>query len=328
MAQAGLGKIVAVTGASGYVAGEVIHQLLAKGYTVRGTVRSLQDPVKTQHLKDTFKGLELFEADLLKPSSFDECFKGCHAVMHTASPFLTSWTDPQKDLIDPAVNGTKNVLASVEKHLDTIKVVVVTSSSAAIVAQEAHLAGPDKVWTESDWNTTSTLSAGPYRLSKYLAEKAAWDWSEGKPVRLVTVCPTFVLGPPHSSRADSTSVSTVIGFLDGSAKKTGTNPTCFGAVDVRDVGAVHVACLENASASGRYQASSPTGITPLELATMLQSSFGEKYPLPQTQNGEVTHRPLYGCERVTKELGIPLTPISKSMVDMANALIGFGLIKQ
>jgi nucleoside-diphosphate-sugar epimerase len=40
----------------------------------------------------------------------------------------------------------------------------------------ANSVDPEKVYDESDWNTTSTLTQGPYRLSKYLAEKAAWDW--------------------------------------------------------------------------------------------------------------------------------------------------------
>lgn len=103
------GKIVAVTGASGFVAGEVIKQLLEKGYTVRGTVRSLNDQTKTKHLTETFSGLQLYEADLLVPGSFDACFQGVNAVYHTASPFLKKFDDPQKELIEPALLGTKNV---------------------------------------------------------------------------------------------------------------------------------------------------------------------------------------------------------------------------
>lgn len=56
--------------------------------------------------------------------------QGADFVFHTASPFFREVTDPQKQLIGPAVNGTKNVLASVAKHKDTIKRVVLTSSFA------------------------------------------------------------------------------------------------------------------------------------------------------------------------------------------------------
>ena len=62
--------IAVVTGAGGFVATELINQLLSKGYTVRGTVRSVSDASKVQHLTklgDALPGkLELREADLLQ----------------------------------------------------------------------------------------------------------------------------------------------------------------------------------------------------------------------------------------------------------------------
>ena len=79
---------VAVTGASGYVAGQVIKCLLDNGYTVRGTVRSVSNKEKVAHLERTFPGLQLFEADLLKEGSFNECFKGLFC--HTFSSFVCS----------------------------------------------------------------------------------------------------------------------------------------------------------------------------------------------------------------------------------------------
>ena len=61
---------VVVTGATGFVASELVKQLLEKGYTVRGTVRSLQNESKVQHLKRLGKALPgrltLLEADLLQ----------------------------------------------------------------------------------------------------------------------------------------------------------------------------------------------------------------------------------------------------------------------
>ena len=67
--------VVLVTGASGYIATHVIKQLQEAGYKVRGTVRSLTDEAKVKHLNDlcpdaAFK-LELVEADLTKPDSWD-----------------------------------------------------------------------------------------------------------------------------------------------------------------------------------------------------------------------------------------------------------------
>ena len=127
-------KPVLVTGATGYVAGVLIQQLLEKGLTVHGTVR---DPSKTdrfeylQKIADASPGtIKFFKGDLLAPGSFDEAMSGCSTVFHTASPFTMEVKDPQKDLIDPAVLGTENVLNSANKT-PTVKRVVVTSSCAA-----------------------------------------------------------------------------------------------------------------------------------------------------------------------------------------------------
>jgi len=49
-AEIGNQKIVLVTGASGYLAGHVVNILLEKGYKVRGTVRSLKDNKKNEHI--------------------------------------------------------------------------------------------------------------------------------------------------------------------------------------------------------------------------------------------------------------------------------------
>jgi len=106
---------VAVTGASGYIAGPIINLLFERGYQVKASVRSLSDPTKTSHLKTLFPSLQLFEADLLKEGSFDEAFKDCDFVIHTASPFQLQVSDPQKDLVDPALKGTLNVLNAVKK---------------------------------------------------------------------------------------------------------------------------------------------------------------------------------------------------------------------
>lgn len=74
--------------------------------------------------------LTLHEADLLKKGSFDEIVKGADYVFHMASPFLSSWEDTQKELVEPALSGTTTVLESVAKSKDTVRRVVLTSSLA------------------------------------------------------------------------------------------------------------------------------------------------------------------------------------------------------
>jgi len=123
-----------VTGGSGFIALELISQLLQRGRKVHATVRSLQNEQKVAPLMrlqaEHPNMLELFEADLLKPGSFDEAVEGCSVVYHLASPFLMAEQikDGQKQCVDPALKGTQNVLNSVNAA-EAVKRVVLTSSS-------------------------------------------------------------------------------------------------------------------------------------------------------------------------------------------------------
>jgi hypothetical protein len=46
--------------------------------------------------------------------SFDACFDGVDYVLHTASPFQLNVKDAQKELIEPALQGTLNVCMASE----------------------------------------------------------------------------------------------------------------------------------------------------------------------------------------------------------------------
>ena len=146
---------VLVTGGSGYIASWVVKYLLEEGYTVRATVRNLRSEDKVAHLKAMereYSGkLQLFEADLLTEGSFDESMKGCDVVIHTASPFfIKGLKDAQKQLVDPALQGTRNVLETANRA-ESVKRVVLTSSVAAIMGDNVDaLNKVNRTMTEED----------------------------------------------------------------------------------------------------------------------------------------------------------------------------------
>ncbi len=190
-------KPVLVTGATGYVAGWLIKELLKDGITVHAAVRNPLDKKKTAHLDEIAaksKGsIRYFKSDLLTEGSYFEAMQGCELVFHTASPFTTNVKDPQKELIEPAVKGTENVL-NTANNTASVKRVVVTSSCAAIYTDASDCAmAPDGIVTEEIWNTTASLDYQPYSYSKTLAEKKAWEIA-GKQSQwdLVTINPALV----------------------------------------------------------------------------------------------------------------------------------------
>jgi nucleoside-diphosphate-sugar epimerase len=272
-----------LSGITGYIASRIAMYLLREGYSVHGTLRDINDKKKTAHiekLQSDFPGqLSLFEADLMKEGSFEKAMKGCDIVIHTASPFFIEKSkDPEKDLIEPALMGTRNVLQTVEK-ISEVKRVVLTSSVAALYGDAGEInTAPGRIFTEEHWNTTSTAKHQPYSYSKTLAEREAWEiYGQQKRWGLVTINPGFVLGPSLSSRVDSTSNATMIQLGDGSFK-SGVPELTMGIVDVRDVAKAHIMAAVNNDAKGRHILVAES-LSFLEMSGMLREKYAD-YPLP------------------------------------------------
>ncbi|MCH9815662.1 MAG: aldehyde reductase [Actinomycetia bacterium] len=275
---------ILVTGASGYVAGWLIKDLLAAGHTVHGTVR---DPDKTSsvaHLRQmdqTAPGtLKLFQADLLQEGSFAEAMAGCQVVMHTASPFiLTGITDPQEQLVRPALLGTENVLETANQT-DSVRRVVLTSSVVATVgdAMDLRESGKNAI-TEDDWNTTSNAEHQPYAYSKTVAERRAWEMVNNQDRwDLVTINPGAVFGPSLAPGSKSASIDLLVQLGDGRAKM-GVPALELGIVDVRDVAQAHIQAAFRPEAKGRYLTCN-TSLTLMQMANILRGRYAGDYPFP------------------------------------------------
>mmetsp|Transcript_8025 Transcript_8025/g.7966 ORF Transcript_8025/g.7966 Transcript_8025/m.7966 type:complete len:355 (+) Transcript_8025:150-1214(+) len=276
---------VLVTGATGYVAGWIVKRLLEAGVTVHAAVRDPSNHDKLRHLEElknsTSGDLKFFKADLLKEGSYAESMAGCKVVFHTASPFTSKITDPQKDLVDPAKLGTKNVLETANKT-ESVSRVVLTSSIVAIYGDNKDLVSlPNNTITEDQWNTSSSLTHNPYPYSKTMAEKEAWDiYEKQNRWNLVVLNPSLVFGPGLNSNATSESFSIMKWFGNGLMKR-GVPDIALGVVDVRDLADAHLKAAFVQNAHGRYIVSAHN-TSLLGIGKALSPEY-DSYPIPKSK---------------------------------------------
>jgi nucleoside-diphosphate-sugar epimerase len=335
-----------VTGASGFIAQQLILDLLEQGHSVRGTVRSL---AKGDALRKTLarhdaraSEIDLVEADLESDAGWAEAVAGVDVIHHLASPFPMGAPKNPDDLIRPAREGALRVLRAARAA--GVDRVILTSSCAAIAYGWGD-ALPD-VLTEKDWSNTNNESDCPaYPASKTLAEKAAWDFAqgEGRGIQLTTINPVGVFGPIRSGDV-RTSVG-IIGQL-----MTGKFPALPDAgiqiVDVRDVSAAHIAAMNDPASIGERYIVADEFLTMKDLAEMLRNAFPDRASKIPTRRMpdfvvrlmalfsadmktiaiELGKRRFASSEKVRKLLGRDLIPAEESIHASAETLIEYGAV--
>jgi len=331
--------VTCVTGANGFLAAWILDALQRRGHDTRGTVRNRRKP-------GPGAGVTLFEADLLAPGSFAPAFDGCRTVIHCASPYKLNVQDPQRELVEPALEGTRNVLATCART-PTVRRVVLTSSMAAVTDE------PDsaRILTEDDWNRKSTLQRNPYYFSKTLAERAAWDFmaAERPAFDLVVLNPFMVIGP--SFTPDLNTSNKVLADLLNGVYPAIVSLT-WGFVDVRDVAEAHVRAVETEGAQGRYLCAADAVPMRDVIGWMRESGYGgPPYRLPRfslanpagnwiaklasyAQPRDVgtylrTHLgrvPRYDTSKIRRDLGLDYRPVRETVGETLQDLEKWGHI--
>ncbi|KAL5707142.1 Tetraketide alpha-pyrone reductase 1 [Ranunculus cassubicifolius] len=252
----------------------------------------------------------------MEEGSFDDAIMGCEGVFHTASPVLGPKSDPQTEILDPAVNGTLNVLRSCKKNPQLKRVVLTSSSSTVRVRDDINPAIP---LDESSWSSTQLCQRLKiwYPLSKIMAEKAAWDFAQENGIDLVTILPTFIIGPSLPSDLCSTA-SDVLALLKGDTEKFSWHGR-MGYIHIDDVALSHILVYENPNAHGRYLCSSLV-VDNTELASFL----AKRYPLlsiPDPNRYKRLERPYYELDTSKlKSLGIKFKGIEEMFDDCVASL--------
>lgn len=250
-------RTVFVSGASGFIAQNIVKLLIEKGYNVIGTVRTAEKGESLKKCLASEKFTYEIVPDISVEGAFDKVLEKhseINVLLHTASPFFYDTTDPENDLVLPAINGTKNILKAVKQYGAQIERVVITSSDAAIYSADDEQ-NSDLSFNESNWNSISYEDAikdpiAAYYGAKTFAEKAAWDFvkENDSNFKLTAVNPVYVFGPQAFA-------SEVKGKLNTSNELINTltklGPSDLfdndkgGFIDVRDVAKAHLMAFES-----------------------------------------------------------------------------------
>lgn len=331
-------QTILVTGGSGFVAAHVLNSFLTRGYNVRTTVRSeaTADKVRKTHSKYTESGQLTFAIvkDVAQAGAFDEAVKGVDGVVHTASPFQLAVENNVRDLLDPAVKGTTEILEATHKYNPGVKRVVITSSFASIIDPFQGLR-PGHVYTEADWNPTSWEDAAStpngaiaYLASKVYAEKAAFKFVEEKKPNfsIATICPPMIYGPNAHLVEDfaklNTSSAEIYSFINGS--KTEVGDAAFPAfADVRDVAEAHVLAYEKEEAAGQRYLISTGNYSNQQFCDVIRKHFPElKDRVPEGTPGAPLGE-MYRTDnsKAKRELGLKFHTLEETVVDSVKNLL-------
>jgi dihydroflavonol-4-reductase len=216
-----------LTGATGFVGGALLRELLARGWEVRILVRPGSQRTNLKGIPESF---EVANGDLRDRESLRRAMDGCDHVFHVAARY-SLWNPDPLEIYRDNVDGTRNVLevaakAGVERVVYTSTVGVLRAPDNGQPADESSLAEVDDIH-------------GHYKRTKWYAEECARQMADGG-LPVIIVNPSTPVGP-HDVKPTPTG-RIIVNFLRGlmpAYTDTGLN-----IVPVEDVARGHILAAE------------------------------------------------------------------------------------
>ncbi|MGH7666580.1 MAG: NAD-dependent epimerase/dehydratase family protein [Candidatus Dormibacteria bacterium] len=225
---------VLLTGASGFVGAAVLHELRRSGYPVRALVR------RPERLSAA-EGVEPWVGDITDLAAVTAAASGCRVVIHCAADYRLSLRPCEVGrMIAVNVGGTANVLAACGRA--GVRRLVHCSTVGTLAFQRSG-----RVCTEVDTASSPALLAGPYKRTKWAAERLVLE-RPPQGLEVVVVQPSTPVG--RGDLRPTPTGQTIWDFLSGripAVVDTGLN-----LVAVEAVGRGHVLAMERGEPGRSY----------------------------------------------------------------------------
>lgn len=239
-------ETVGIIGGSGFIGSYITKIFLEENFKVKVSSTNIKNPSKYEHLfnLDNAANLKIAPLDVRDKNILGNFVNGCEIIVHAGTPFILDSGDPQSEIMEPTILGTRNLLEIIEKSENCRKVIFLSSVASWNTSfPMAPSFYPSRhVFTEQD---TPFMNGddNPYALAKFIANAEVEVYAKkhtDTSCEIVSISPVVVIGNSLSARNDSTS----IGFQYLVKNKIAPNPliqmwfdtdAVFAMVDVRDV---------------------------------------------------------------------------------------------
>lgn len=252
-------KTVGIIGGSGFIGSYNTQKFLNEGYRVKVSATDISKKDKYEHLLKlkNAENLEIVQLDVTNKAELSNFLQGCEIVVHGGTPFQLDVKDPQTELFDPTIKGTKNFLEAAQQTPGIKKVVLIASVAAYNTnfpllpenktAEEQISEKDEPFFSEQGHPYAQAKFIANQTVNKFIAENSNLSFE------IVSVSPVGVMGKSLSNRQDATSTGVQFLFKN----KIAPNPfiqmlydidALWAIVDVEDV------------ATAIYKAAITTGI--------------------------------------------------------------------
>lgn len=318
-----------VTGASGFIGANLVHELVARGYSVRALLRAGADE---RGLRGA--DFERVPGDLLDHQALERGMKNCDWCFHVAASYQL-WMRDYAPMYAANVEGTRNVLESAGQAGCSRIVYTSTVGCIGLPKNENGKFTP----TDETAFVSEAQMTNHYKRSKWQAEQVALELAQ-KGLPVVIVNPSAPVGPRDVKPTPTGQL--VLDFLN--RKLPAYLDTGLNWVHVRDVAVGHILAAEKGKFGERYILGSTDGNwTMQEMLKILEEITG--LPAPKMKvpywvalaaahvdetissvTGKPPKAPLAGVRmakykmwfnpaKAVRELGLPQTPPKQALAD-------------